>query len=391
MFCHPNTLWTSDAALVTAAPEQDEAFMQTALALSREALGSTWPNPAVGAVLVRMTGGAPRIVGQGVTQPGGRPHGEVMAIDEAGDDAAGATLYVALEPCCYSSLRGGVPCVERTLKAGVRRVVSSIADPNPRIAGLGHALLRTAGVKVTTGVLEADAARVHRGHFRRVREGLPTVTFKVARTADGYAGGAGGARVAISCPEATTWVHQQRAHYDAIMLGIDSVLADDPLLNVRLPGLEHRSPVRVILDTRLRIHAGLKLVETCRTIPTWVIAAEDAAIQPERALVEAGVDVLRVGRGPDGHLDLREALSLIASRGITRVFSEGGPTVGEQLALLGLADEVIVSTSPKRLDAEGVIAVRPGLAALLADASRWQLARAEQIGIDAFRFHERIG
>lgn len=365
--------------------------MHAALALSREALGSTWPNPAVGAVLVRSQGDVSRIVGQGVTQPGGRPHGEAMALEQAGDLAAGATLYVALEPCSYSSLRGGIPCVERTLKAGVRRVVSAIADPNPRIAGLGHALLRTAGVKVTTGVLEADAARVHRGHFRRVREGLPTVTFKVARTADGYAGGPGGARLAVSCPEATTWVHQQRTHFDAIMLGIGSVLADDPLLTVRLPGLEHRSPVRVILDTELRMHNGLKLVETCQTVPTWVIAAEDAAIQPEKALVNAGVEVLRVGRGADGHLDLRQSLQLLAIRGITRVFSEGGPTVGEQLALLGLADEVIVSTSPHRLDAHGVTAIRPRLAALLADAERWELGRVEQIGIDAFSFYERIG
>ncbi|MGL4437834.1 MAG: bifunctional diaminohydroxyphosphoribosylaminopyrimidine deaminase/5-amino-6-(5-phosphoribosylamino)uracil reductase RibD [Bosea sp. (in: a-proteobacteria)] len=371
-------------------PAVDRRFMTLALSLSRRGLGQTWPNPSVGAVLVREMGGEAVIVGRGLTQAGGRPHGEAMALAQAGDAAAGATLYVALEPCSYSSLRGGVPCVERTLKAGVRRVVSAIEDPNPRIAGLGHALLRTAGIKVDVGVLSNEAARLHRGHFRRVREDLPTVTFKIARTADGYAGGPNRAQVAISCAEATAWVHLQRTHFDAIMLGVGTVLADDPMLNVRLPGLAARSPIRVVLDTRLRMHTGLKLVATCRDIPTWVIAAEDAPVGPEQALVAAGVEVMRVARAADGHLDLREALQLLATRGITRVFSEGGPTVGEQLVLQSLADEVIVSTSPNMLGVMGVTAVRPGLAMRLAAGKHFRLVRERMIGHDLFQFHERI-
>lgn len=377
-------------ARVPADPDLDRRFMTLALALSRRGLGQTWPNPSVGAVLVREIGGEPVIVGRGLTQTGGRPHGEAVALAQAGDAAAGATLYVALEPCSYSSLRGGIPCVERTLKAGVRRVVSAIDDPNPRIAGLGHALLRTAGVKVDVGVMSNEAARIHRGHFRRVRDGLPTVTFKIARTADGYAGGPNRARVAISCPEATAWVHLQRTHFDVIMLGVETVLADDPMLNVRLPGLAHRSPVRVVLDTRLRMHTGLKLVTTCRDIPTWVIAAEDAPTKPEKTLVAAGVEVMRVARGLDGNLDLQAALQLLATRGITRVFSEGGPTIGEQLALQSLADEVIVSTSPNMLGVMGITAVRPGLAARLAAGKHFRLVRERMIGHDLFQFHERI-
>jgi diaminohydroxyphosphoribosylaminopyrimidine deaminase / 5-amino-6-(5-phosphoribosylamino)uracil reductase len=364
--------------------DDDRRMMARALALSSDALGTTWPNPAVGAVLAR----AGTVIGEGVTQPGGRPHGEAMAIDAVGD-AAGATLYVALEPCAYRSVRGGIPCVERTLNAGIRRVVSAVADPNPRIAGLGHALLRTAGVKVDVGLMEAEAAVVHRGHFKRVREGLPTVTFKVARTADGYAGGVGKTRVAISGLEAATWVHTTRAHFDAIMIGVETALADDPQLNVRLAGLEHRSPVRVVLDSRLRLNPEQKLVTTCSQIPTWVIAAEDAPIEPERVLSARGVEVMRVARGADGHLDLTEALKLLAARGITRVFSEGGPTVGEQLALQGLADEIIVSTSPARLDAPGVTAVRPALAALLSASRTYRLAREKMIGHDRFAFYER--
>lgn len=374
---------------MTPDPDDDARFMALALALSREGLGQTWPNPSVGAVVVRQSTTGPVVVGQGVTQAGGRPHGEAMALAEAGDAAAAATLYVALEPCSYSSIRGGTPCVERSLKAGITRVVSAIADPNPRIAGLGHALLRSAGIRVDVGLMANEAARLHRGHFRRVREGLPSVTFKVARTADGYAGGPGRERVAISCAEAGQWVHRQRSEYDAIMVGIATVLADDPQLNVRLQGLEWRSPVRVVLDTHLRMPATMVLAKTARDIPTWIIAADDAPTTREAALVAAGVEVMRVARGSDGHLDLRAALTLLATRGITRVFSEGGPTVGEQLALRDLADEVIVSTSPAVLGREGITAVRPALAALLAEGRRFALARQEMIGHDSFTFYER--
>lgn len=374
-------------------PDQDEidrAFMARALELGARGLGQTWPNPSVGAVVVRDGPGGPVVVGEGYTQPGGRPHGEAMAFDRAGDAASGATLYVTLEPCSHRTLRGGTPCVERTVLAGVRRVVSAMTDPNPQIAGLGHALLRMAGIEVVTGVLEEQAQRSHRGHVLRVTEGRPMVTFKVARTADGFAGGAGGARLAISCPESGEWVHRLRASYDAIMLGIGSVLADDPLLTVRLPGLEIRSPVRVVLDSSLRLPPTAKLVEGAASVPLWVIAAEDAPVAAEERLVAAGAEVMRVSRAASGHLDLGEALRLLATRGITRIFSEGGPTVGEQLALQGFADEVVVSTSPKPLGGEGIVAVRPGLAALLADPEIYARAEAGQIGCDRFEHFTRI-
>jgi diaminohydroxyphosphoribosylaminopyrimidine deaminase/5-amino-6-(5-phosphoribosylamino)uracil reductase len=265
-----------------------------------------------------------------------------------------------------------------------------MADPNPRIAGLGHALLRSSGVEVVTGVLEDQAQRSHRGHVLRVTQGRPMVTFKVARTADGFAGGAGRARIRISCPEAGEWVHRERARYDAIMLGIGSVLADDPLLTVRLAGLEIRSPVRVVLDSNLRLPLDSQLVRGAGEVPVWAIAAEDAPVEAEARLVAAGVEVMRIGRAADGHLDLGEALRLLAARGITRVFSEGGPTIGERLALAGFVDEVIVSTSPIVLGEAGVVAVRPGLAALLADPKMYAIAEAGIIGQDRFQHFTRI-
>jgi len=370
--------------------EIDRAFMARALELGARGLGQTWPNPSVGAVVVQNGPDGPVIVGEGRTQPGGRPHAEAMAFEHAGAAASGGTLYVTLEPCSHRTVRGGTPCVERTLLAGVRRVVSAMADPNPQIAGLSHALLRMAGVEVVTGVLEDQAQRSHRGHVLRVTQGRPMVTFKVARTADGFAGGAGGARLAISCTESGEWVHRLRASHDAIMLGIGSVLADDPLLTVRLPGMEIRSPIRVVLDSSLRLPLDAKLVQGAATVPLWVIAAEDAPVAAEEKLVAVGVEVMRVSRGTDGHLDLLEALRLLATRGITRVFSEGGPTIGEQLALRGLADEVIVSTSPKPLGTKGIVAVRPGLAALLADPEIYAVTEVGQIGCDRFEVFTRI-
>ena len=366
--------------------------MRQALAFGARGQGTTWPNPCVGALVTQDMADGPVIVARGHTQPGGRPHGEANAFDRAGPSAAaGGTLYVTLEPCSHRTIRAATPCVERTILAGVKRVVSAMADPNPLFRGLGFALLRTAGIAVTTGVIEQEAQRAHRGHVLRVTRGRPMVTFKIARTADGYAGGPGGARIAVSCPAANGWVHLQRAHHDAIMLGIGSVLADDPLLTVRLPGMAARSPIRIILDSHLRLPLGSQLVKTVGEVPVWVIAAETAPVERETALVAAGVEVMRVGAGADGHLDLAEALRLLGTRGITRVFSEGGPTVAEKLALAGLLDEVIVSTSPNALGQPGIVAVRPALAALLADPDLYALAETAFIGPDRFEHFTRTG
>lgn len=366
-------------------PEADRLFMAEALALGRAQLGRTWPNPSVGAVVVK--DGA--IVGRGATAAGGRPHAEPVALQEAGIRAVGATLYVTLEPCSHRSVRGGTPCLEHTLLSGVSRVVSALDDPNPHISGLGHALLRSAGVKVEVGIGGEAASRDHRGHILRVREGRPMVTLKIAHTADGYCAPEGGGRLQISGEEAMRAVHLLRASHDAIMVGAETVLSDDPQLNVRLPGLEDRSPVRVLLDSRLRTPLSSKLVMTARTIPVWIIAAEDAPRDAEMAMRDLGVEVMRVGRGDDGKLDLRAALRLLALRGVTRVFSEGGPTVGEALAEAGLADVVILSRADAALGTRGLPAVRPGLAAALADAARYGRSGEERHGSDLFTTFER--
>src|SRR5580704_7557574 len=227
---------TSDAAA------SDRRFMALALALGRRGLGRTHPNPAVGAVVVK--DGV--IVGRGWTQPGGRPHAEPEALRRAGEAARGATLYVTLEPC--SHFGKSPPCADAIIAVGISRVVAAIEDPNPEVAGKGHAKLRAAGITVDVGLFAEEAARDHAGHFRRIRDKRPHVVLKLAVSSDDKIGAAGGRPVAITGEAARTRVHLLRAQSDAILVGIGTVLADDPLLTCRLPGMEARSPVRVVLD-----------------------------------------------------------------------------------------------------------------------------------------------
>jgi diaminohydroxyphosphoribosylaminopyrimidine deaminase / 5-amino-6-(5-phosphoribosylamino)uracil reductase len=375
--------WTAE---IFADPEADRLFMAEALAMGRANLGLTWPNPSVGAVVVKDG----TIVGRGATQPGGRPHAESVALEQAGLHAVGATLYVTLEPCSHRSVRGGKPCIEHVILSGVRRVVSALEDPNPHISGVSHALLRSAGVKVDLGIGADDARRDNLGHILRLRDGRPMVTLKLAQTADGFCAPEDGRRLQISGAAAMREVHLLRATHDAIMVGVGTVLADDPQLNVRLPGLEDRSPVRVVLDTNLRMPLESKLVATAGVLPLFVIAAEDAPVAPEMALRAKGVEVMRVGRGSDDRLDLPAALRLLGVRGVTRIFSEGGPIVGEALVSAGLADCVIVSTADHGLGALGVLAVRPAMAVKIGDPTQYTALGTQRHGTDVFATYERI-
>jgi diaminohydroxyphosphoribosylaminopyrimidine deaminase/5-amino-6-(5-phosphoribosylamino)uracil reductase len=362
----------------------DRRFVGMAIALGRRNLGRTWPNPSVGAVVVAERSGGPLVVAQGVTQPGGRPHAERLALEAAGAAARGATLYVSLEPCSHHGKTP--PCSEAVLQSGIARVVTALEDPDRRVSGRGHGILRKAGVAVTTGVLADEARRAHRGHILRVTQGRPAVTLKLAQTADGYAARLTGERLMISGERSNGRTHLMRAQADAIMVGVGTVLADDPLLTVRLPGLEDRSPVRVVIDSALRTPVAANLVWGCRRVPTWVVAGEAAPVEAERRLVEAGVAVMRVA-APGGRVDIREALTLLATRGITRVFSEGGPSLAEALIEADCVDEFASAASRTPLGQEGVPAIGPKLAAALAE--RFTLVATEDLGADELRLYER--
>jgi diaminohydroxyphosphoribosylaminopyrimidine deaminase / 5-amino-6-(5-phosphoribosylamino)uracil reductase len=364
-------------------PDEDLRWMEAALNLGSRSLGLTAPNPAVGAILVK--GGA--VVGRGATAPGGRPHAERIAIDQAGEAARGATLYVTLEPC--SHFGASPPCVDAVIAAGLTGVVSAMEDPNPLVGGQGHARLREAGVAVSVGARAAQARRDHLGHVLRVTVGRPCVTLKLAQTADGFAsGGSHDARLRITGPIADLRVQVMRSAHEAIMVGIGTALADDPALTVRLPGLD-RKPLRVVLDTHLSLPERSRLAATAGDVPTLVIAGETAPEDTARRLQDQGVMVERMPLDAEGHVDLHHALRALAARGITRVFSEGGPRVAARLIALGLADEVALITAEKPLGRPGVPALDPEARALL-DQSRYLPVETAVYGPDTLRLWERV-
>jgi diaminohydroxyphosphoribosylaminopyrimidine deaminase/5-amino-6-(5-phosphoribosylamino)uracil reductase len=364
----------------------DERFMDLALALGRRGLGNAWPNPAVGAVVVDTAGGAPVIVGRGWTQPGGRPHAEAEALRRAGARARGATLYVTLEPCSHHGKTP--PCVEAIIAAGIARVVSAIEDPNPEVAGQGHARLAADGIAVEVGLRGAAARRAHAGHFSRVRDGRPYVTLKLAVSADGKAGLAGRKPAAITGEGARARVHLMRAMNDAILIGIGTALADDPRLTCRLLGLEERSPVRVVLDTALRLPSTTALVRTARTTPVWVVAGPAAGEDAARRLRSHGVEVLRCG-ATAGRIDLAAMLRLLAGRRITRLIVEGGPTVAASLIAAGLVDEAAIFRARTAIGAFGIDALEAMPLSALTASPRFASRGIEAVGDDSLETFER--
>jgi diaminohydroxyphosphoribosylaminopyrimidine deaminase/5-amino-6-(5-phosphoribosylamino)uracil reductase len=361
--------------------DRDNRFMSLALTLGRRGLGNAWPNPAVGAVVVN----GDVVVGRGWTQPGGRPHAEVEALRRAGAAARGATLYATLEPCSHHGQTP--PCVDAILAAGVARVVSALEDPNPKIAGEGHARLRQQGVTVDVGLGAEEALRAHAGHFRRVRDGRPHVTLKLAVSADGKAGLPGRKPAAITGEAARTRVHQMRASNDAVLTGIGTVLADDPQLTCRLPGMEQRSPVRVVLDSALRLPPGSKLAGSATRTLDWVFVDEAARPQHEEALTRAGVEVLRAP-ATNGRLDLAAVLRALAGRGITRVMVEAGPILSAAFIAADLVDEAALFRSGDPLG-EGIDALEGMPLSALTLSPRLRLVSSEQVGNDTLQWFER--
>jgi diaminohydroxyphosphoribosylaminopyrimidine deaminase/5-amino-6-(5-phosphoribosylamino)uracil reductase len=362
---------------------EDERLFSAALALGRRNLGATAPNPAVGALVVKHG----IVLGRGWTAPGGRPHAEPQALAQAGEAARGATLYVTLEPCAHHGKTP--PCAEAVVASGVTRVVAGLHDPDPRVAGQGFALLRAAGIAVETDVMADLCRRAHRGHFLRVTEQRPMVTLKIAQTADGQAAaGEHDKRLAITGLAANLRTHVFRAQHDTIMVGIGTILGDDPLMTVRLPGCDRR-PLRVVLDARLDLPLRSRLVVGVGEAPILAICGADASPERRDALVAQGVEIESCALDGQGRVDPRAALAVLARRGITRVFSEGGPRVGAALVAQGLADEMLLLTSPRPLGREGVEALSPQSRTTLADPASYRVVEQGLFGVDSFIHYER--
>jgi diaminohydroxyphosphoribosylaminopyrimidine deaminase/5-amino-6-(5-phosphoribosylamino)uracil reductase len=357
--------------------------MRGALTLAQRGLGSVAPNPAAGCVLVKDG----HVVGRGWTQPGGRPHGETEALERAGPLAAGATAYVTLEPCAHHGETP--PCAEALVAAGVARCVVAVQDPDPRVSGAGLARLREAGLDVVVGTLAEEAAELNAGFLMRVATGRPLVTLKLATSLDGRIATGNGESRWITGEAARAYAHLLRAQHDAVLVGGGTAVSDNPRLDVRVAGLEARSPQRVVLDGRLRVPLSHDLVARAKEQPTLLLTGAAGPEDKLAALERAGVEVATVERDDDGRLSLDAVLALLGGRGLTRLLVEGGGEVAAGLFRADLVDRMVWCHAPGVIGGDGVAAVGGYALARLADMTRFRRQSATGMGEDLVETYAR--
>lgn len=329
----------------------DSGHMRAALALARRGLGEVWPNPAVGAVVVKNG----LVVGRGSTQIGGRPHAEAMALAMAGDQARGSVVYVTLEPC--SHIGRGPACADLLVQAGVARVVVAAPDPDPRVNGAGFERLLAAGIAVETGLLRAEADHINAGFLSRLQRHRPLVTLKLATTLDGRIATRTGQSQWITGSPARRDVHALRARHDAVMVGIGTVLADNPDLTCRIPGMRSRPMVRVVADSRLRTPAHSRLAVTAKDHPVWLLHRAEGDQGRAKGLHIEGVQPLPV-KGAEAGIDVADALKTLAHHGITRLMVEGGGKLAAAFIRADLVDRLVWYHAPGVMGGDGWPAVQ---------------------------------
>ncbi len=352
----------------------DLRWMDYALRLGRRALGTTAENPPVGCVIVRDE----RVLGVGWTQPGGRPHAETEALGMAAAAAHGATAYVTLEPCAHHGRTP--PCATALVNAGIASVVSAIEDPDPRVSGGGHAILRDAGVAVTTGVLADAARRDLAGFLTRILRRRPYVILKLAVSADGKIASAPHKRTAITGEEVKRRVHLLRAECDGVLVGLSTVLIDDPELTCRLPGMEHRSPVRIVADSRLSIPSHVKLVKSAAQVPLWLLSTRKDSIGDDITVIDCHATA-------EGWVDFSHALEQLGTRGLNRLLVEGGSHVARSFLDADLVDQVQIFRAPHDIGPQGIDAIA-GLP-LSAIDGRFDPVSEETLGPDRLTVYEK--
>jgi len=361
----------------------DLAHMRSALALAARGLGQVAPNPAVGCVLVK----AGRVLGRGWTQQGGRPHAETEALRRAGAAAKGACAYVTLEPCAHHGRTP--PCVNALIGAGIARCVVALEDPDPRVAGKGLGKLRQAGIEVVLGPGAKAAAELNAGYLTRLREGRPSVTLKLATSLDGRIATKRGESRWITGSAARARGHLLRSQYDIILVGSGTAVADNPRLDVRLPGLSKASPIRVVLDGRLRLPLTHDLVARAGEQTTWLITRAESEGPRLQAFRDAGVEVIEVALDSEGNLSLSAALAALGDRGMTRILVEGGGRVAAGLLRLDLADRLVWFHGPKIIGGDGVPAIAGFGLEVLAEAPVFEPLATIRLGNDVLETYVR--
>jgi len=353
----------------------DEVFMRRALELAEQASGLTSPNPLVGAVVVREG----EIVGEGYHRGAGAAHAEVDALSAAGERARGATLFVTLEPCAHWGRTP--PCAPQVVASGVRRVVAALSDPNPQVAGRGLTILRAAGVEIAVGLLADEAQRQNRTFLTAMRRGRPHVTLKIAMTLDGKIADREGASRWITGAAARAEAHRLRSRSDAILVGIGTVLLDDPELTVRLGRPWPREPYRVVLDASARTPVEARVVRAGTPARTLVMVGHDAPTERAARLAEAGAVVLR---GPErhGHVDLETVLAELHKREVRALLVEGGAEVHGAFLEAGVVDRVVVFIAPLLLGGRAAPSPMAGLGLPLKEAQRLGPLAVRSVGPD---------
>ena len=356
----------------------DEKYMRLALRLARKARGKTSPNPMVGAVVVR----GKSVVGAGYHHRAGEPHAEVMALRQAGKKAKGGTLYLNLEPCDHFGRTP--PCTQAILKAGIKRVVAGMKDPNPMVSGRGIKRLTRAGVRVEVGICAEDCRELNAPFSKWITTGTPFLTLKAASSLDGKAATRSGDSRWISSETSRRYVHRLRSTVDAVMVGSGTVGRDDPLLNVRLAGRKKpRHPLRVIVDSRLAIPLHSQIVRTAGDFPTLVATTPSAPPAKIALLKKAHVEVLVIGGGQDGQVHLRALMKELGRRGVLSILLEGGPTLNASALEERVVDRILLFLAPKIIggkEAPGMIGGKGVLR--VKDARRTEILKARRLGPD---------
>lgn len=352
-----------------------EELMRKALALAKKGIGKTSPNPAVGSVVEK--GG--HVIAGGWHRKAGGPHAEIEALRAAGADARGATLYVTLEPCCHFGRTP--PCTDAIMASGIKKVVVGAGDPNPKVAGKGVAALRAAGIEVVEGVLSSECSAINEAYNKFITKGLPFVTLKLAASLDGRIAAPGGESKWITGVESRRLVHRMRAQNDAVMVGAETALKDDPELTVRLAS--GRNPVRVVLDSRLRLPVASKVFNGVREARARLVifTSKDASELRVKKVRETGAEVVRLTQAATG-LPLKKVLKALAGQGTTSVLVEGGGKLAASLLKERLVDALVVFYGPVMIGGDGLpMSAGLGLKGLK-DAPRFKDLRVKKAGDD---------
>jgi diaminohydroxyphosphoribosylaminopyrimidine deaminase/5-amino-6-(5-phosphoribosylamino)uracil reductase len=353
--------------------DRDKFFMERALRLAEKGVGSTSPNPMVGAVLVKDG----EIIGEGFHKKAGEPHAEVLALKQAGERARGAELFVTLEPCSHYGRTP--PCVQAIIKAGVIGVVAAMEDPNPLVSGRGIKMLEEAGIQVRVGVMEERARKLNEVFIKYITTKKPFVVGKIAQSLDGKIALSSGISRWITGEPARIRAHELRSRYDAVMVGIGTVLADDPLLTCRLPGRE-KDPVKIVVDSTLKIPVNARLFQDSGKV--IIAATQKADRQKMRVLKQLGADIIETESNGGDMVNLPQLFEILGTMGITGVLVEGGSRLLASLSKEELLDKLIIFVAPRLIGAEGLSSVGNLFVDELKKTPRFTIGSLEQIGED---------